>query len=332
MARSVNGEPAPGVPIGRTHARTASTGRARTRAAAVSIASNTFLIALKLFAGAVTGSVAILTEAIHSGIDLIASFIAYFSVRQAEEPADAGHRYGHEKFENVAAAAEGVLILVGSGVIIYAAAHALVQGPELESLGFGIGVVGFAAFVNLVVSAWLFRRARETESPALEGDAAHLRTDAYTSLGVLVGLALVHWTGQEWLDPAVALVIAGAIVVTGLKLVGRSWRVLVDEALPDEELAAIRDAIGDFGRDEVVGYHQLRTRRAGARRYVDLHLQFRSGTTLEAAHGIAHQLQDRIAGRLRGADVLIHLEPEDRVREDPIGDELPAPEPPNVRR
>jgi cation diffusion facilitator family transporter len=307
----------------------AAAGRERTRAAAVSIASNTVLIVLKLFAGAVTGSVAILTEAIHSAVDLIASFIAYFSVRQAEEPADAEHRYGHEKFENVAAAAEGVLILVGSGVIIYASAHALVNGTELESLGFGIGVVGFAALVNLLVSAWLFRRAAATDSPALEGDAAHLRTDAYTSLGVLVGLALVHWTGFEWLDPVVALLIAGAIVFTGLKLVARSWRVLVDEALPPEELAAIRAAIDNFDGDEIVGYHQLRTRRAGARRYVDLHVQFRAGTTLEHAHAIAHDLQDRIAAGLRGADVLIHLEPEDKVREDPIGDALaPAPAPP----
>ena len=130
------------------------TGRRRTAGpraharAAVSIASNTFLIALKLVAGAVTGSVAILTEAIHSAIDLIASCIAYFSVRQAEEPADAEHRYGHEKFENVAAAAEGVLILVGSGVIIYVDAHALIDGPELESLGFGIAVIGFASIVQ----------------------------------------------------------------------------------------------------------------------------------------------------------------------------------------
>ncbi len=276
-------------------------------------------------AGVVTGSVAILTEAIHSGIDLIASCIAYFSVRQAEEPADAGHRYGHEKFENVAAAAEGVLILAGAGVIVYASANALVEGRELDSLGFGISVVAFASVVNLLVSGWLFRRAAETESAALEGDAAHLRTDAYTSLGVLVGLALVHWTGQEWLDPAVALVIAGAIVVTGLKLVARSWRVLVDEALPDDELEAIREAIHDFRDRDVVAYHKLRTRRAGARRYVDMHVQFRAGTTLEDAHAIAHELQDRIASRLRGADVLIHLEPEDKVREDPIGAETLVP-------
>jgi cation diffusion facilitator family transporter len=307
-------------------------GHGRTRAATVSIVSNSGLILLKLVAGAVTGSVAILTEAIHSAIDLIASFIAYFSVRQAEEPADAGHRYGHEKFENVAAAAEGVLILVGSGVIVYASVHALVTGPELESLGFGIGVIAFASVVNLIVSAWLFRRAAETQSPALEGDAAHLRTDAYTSLGVLVGLALVHWTGWDWVDPAVALLIAAAIVVTGLRLVARSWRVLVDEALPEEEQTAIRDAIADFGRGEVVGYHKLRTRRAGARRYVDLHMQFRAGTTLEQAHSIAHQLQDRIGACLHDADVLIHLEPEDRVREDPIGGELLNPAPPDVRR
>src|SRR4051794_10691259 len=275
-------------------ARTSSTGRERTRAAALSIVSNSALIALKLFAGAVTGSVAILTEAIHSGIDLIASCIAFFSVRQAEAPADASHRYGHEKFENVAAAAEGVLILVGSGVIVYASARALVQGTELESLGFGIAVVAFASLVNMLVSAWLFRRARETDSPALEADAAHLRTDAYTSLGVLVGLALVQWTGLVWLDPAVALVIAGAIVVTGLQLVTRSWRVLVDEALPEEGPATTRQTIEPCGRDEVVGSHQPPPRRAGARRYVDLHVQFRRGTSLEAAHGIAHQLQDEI--------------------------------------
>jgi cation diffusion facilitator family transporter len=287
---------------------------ARTRAAAVSIVSNSGLIVLKLVAGAVTGSVAIVTEAIHSAIDLIASIIAFFSVRQAEEPADAEHRYGHEKFENVAAAAEGVLILVGSGVILFAAVRSLVQGPHLETLGFGIAVVAFAVVVNLIVSSWLYSRARATQSQALEADAAHLRTDAYTSLGVLVGLALVHWTGADWLDPAIAIVIAMAIVVTGTKLVARSWGVLVDETLPEDELNAIRSAIDAFDGRGVVGYHKLRTRRAGARRYVDLHVQFRAGTSLEDAHRTAHELQDEIATRLHGADVLIHLEPEDRAR------------------
>jgi cation diffusion facilitator family transporter len=287
----------------------------RSRAAAVSIVSNTVLIVLKVAAGLITGSVAIITEAIHSSVDLAASFIAYFSVRQAETPADARHRYGHEKFENVAAAAEGVLILVGSGVIVYAAAKSLIEGPHLESLGLGIAVVAFATAANLVISAWLYRQATATQSSALEADAAHLRTDAFTSLGVFVGLALAKITGAHWLDPAIALVIAGAIVVTGLRIVAGSWGVLVDEALPDDELRAIREAIEAFAGRGVVGYHQLRTRRAGARRYVDLHVQFQSGTSLEEAHGTAHALQAEIERRLPGGtDVLIHLEPADKVR------------------
>jgi cation diffusion facilitator family transporter len=288
--------------------------RARSHAAAVSVASNSGLIALKVLAGVLTGSVAILTEALHSSIDLVASLIAFFSVRRAEAPADAGHRYGHDKFENAAAAAEGMLIVVGSGVIAYTAIRSLALGPHLEKLGFGIAVIGFAAVVNFGVSAWLFRRGRETASPALEGDAAHLRTDAYTSLGVLGGLALVELTGAHWLDPVVALVIAGAIVITGLRITLGSLRVLVDEALPDDEQAAITAAIEEFAGHGVVGYHQLRTRRAGSRRYIDLHVQFRRGTTLEEAHRTAHELQHAIQARLRGADVLIHLEPEDRVR------------------
>ena len=266
-------------------------------------------------AGAVTGSVAIITEAIHSGIDLIASIVAYFSVRQAETPADSSHRYGHEKFENVAAGVEGMLILVGSGVIVYTAVDHLVEGTEIESIGFGIAVVGFATVVNLVVSQLpLPPRARPPTPPRSRATPRTCAPTRYTSLGVLVGLALVSITGATWIDPVVALLIAVAIVYTGLKVVAGSWRVLVDEALPDDETAAIRDAIESFGERGVAGYHELRTRRAGSRRYVDVHVQFRSGTTLEDAHAIAHELQDTIRDRLRGADVLIHLEPEDRVR------------------
>jgi cation diffusion facilitator family transporter len=200
-------------------------------------------------------------------------------------------------------------------VIVFAAIRSLIRGPQLDHLGVGIAVVGFAAMANLAVSSWLYRRARETDSAALHGDAAHLRTDAYTSIGVLVGLALVSATGAEWLDPVVALIIAVAIVVTGARITLGSLRVLVDEALPDDEQAAIRDAIEAFAGQGVVGYHQLRTRRAGASRYVDLHVQFARGTSLEEAHFTAHELQDEIQRRLGGgADVLIHLEPEDRVR------------------
>jgi cation diffusion facilitator family transporter len=288
-------------------------GPVKRRAAMLSVASNTLLILLKVVAGAVTGSVALLTEAMHSAIDLIASIVAYASVRKADEPADESHPYGHEKIENLAAAIEGMLILVGSGVIFFEAARHLVIGAQVEKLGFGIAVLAISIVVNFLVSTVLDRRARETESAALEGDAAHLRTDAATSAGVLVGLLLVQITGATWLDPVIALMVAGAIVSAGVRLLMRASRVLVDEALPQEELDAVRDAIAAFGPYGVRGYHKLRARRAGSRRYVDLHVQFTSGTTLENAHATAHELQDAIQARLRGADVLIHLEPEENV-------------------
>jgi cation diffusion facilitator family transporter len=291
------------------------------RTAALSIVSNSTLILLKVIAGTVTGSVAILTEAIHSSIDLVASIVAFFSVRKAGEPADETHRYGHEKLENLAAAIEGILILVGSAVIAFEAIRRLIRGGNLKLVGVGIAVVGFSLIVNLTISAVIARTARRTDSPALEADAAHLRTDALTSAGVLVALVLVQITGAQWLDPAVALVVAGSIVITGVRLLLRSSRVLVDEALPAEEVAVIRGAIEGFAGRGVVGYHELRTRRAGSRRYVDLHVQFREGTSLESAHRTAHELQEKIGARLDGADVLIHLEPQDRVRP---GEELTA--------
>ena len=291
------------------------------RTAALSIVSNSGLILLKVVAGTITGSVSVLTEAVHSSIDLVASVVAFFSVRKAGEPADDTHRYGHEKIENLSAAIEGILILVGSAAIAFEAIRRLLTGGQLNTVGLGIAVVAFSIVVNIFVSGVIGKNARETESPALEGDAAHLRTDALTSAGVLVGLVLVKLTGADWIDPVVALIVSASIVVTGVRLLSGSSRVLVDQALPDDEVDAIRLAIEEFAPSGVVGYHELRTRRAGSRRYVDLHVQFRTGTSLEAAHRTAHELQDVIASRLRGADVLIHLEPADRVRP---GEELRA--------
>jgi cation diffusion facilitator family transporter len=304
----VNGgsDSAPGPP--------ADAGGLKLRTASLSVASNSALILLKVIAGTVTGSVALLTEAVHSSIDLVASIVAFFSVRKAGEPADETHRYGHERFENLAAAIEGVLILVGSAVIAFEAVRRLVGGGSVRTVGFGIAVVAISILVNLVVSGLISRTARSTDSAALFGDAAHLRTDAMTSAGVLVALALVKITGAQWLDPAIALVVAASIVFTGVRLLLRSSRVLVDEALPPDEVAEIRQAIEELAPRGVVGFHELRTRRAGARRYIDMHLQFRAGTSLEEAHRTAHELQDLIRGRLGEADVLIHLEPQDKVR------------------
>jgi cation diffusion facilitator family transporter len=289
------------------------------RAAALSVVSNSALILLKLIAGTITGSVAILTEAVHSSIDLVASIVAFISVRKADEPADEDHRYGHEKIENVAAAIEGILILVGSAAIAFQAVRRLINPTPLHSLGFGLAVVAVSIAVNLVVSGIIGRKARATESPALEGDAAHLRTDALSSAAVLVGLALVKATGDTTIDSVVALAVAGMILFAGVRILRRSSDALVDHSLPPEEVDEIRRAIEAVGPEGVVGYHELRTRRAGSRRYVDLHVQFRAGTTLEDAHRTAHALQDLIGARLRGADVLIHLEPQGNVRP---GDEL----------
>jgi cation diffusion facilitator family transporter len=286
----------------------------KTGAAALSIASNTTLILLKAIAGTVTGSVALLTEALHSATDLVASIVAFFSVRAADAPADASHPYGHEKIEDMAAAIEGILILIGCGLIAFEAVRHLVQGAHVQRLGIGIAVLAVSIAVNLVVSRTLRARAKITGSPALAADAAHLTTDMATSTGVLAALALATATGWHWLDPVIALVVAAIIAVAGLRILTSSSRVLVDEALPDPELDVIREVVGAFAERGIAGYHELRGRQAGARRHVDLHVQFRSGTTLEDAHRTAHELQDAIRGRLGDADVLIHLEPEDRVR------------------
>jgi cation diffusion facilitator family transporter len=296
----------------------------RRSAALLSIASNTVLILLKAFAGIVTGSVALMTEALHSSIDLVASLVAFFSIRKADEPADASHPYGHEKMEDLAAAIEGILILIGSGVIVFEAVRRLIIGGHVDNIGIGIGVLALSVVVNVVVSARMMRSARFTGSPALAADAAHLRTDAATSMGVLVGLVLVQVTGADWLDPVVALLVAVAIVVAGVRIISRSSRVLVDEALPPDELDAIRAAVVAFSNRGVAGYHELRARRAGTRRLVDLHVQFRAGITLEEAHRTAHLLQDEIEEAVGGADILIHLEPEDRIRP---GQELPGAAP-----
>jgi cation diffusion facilitator family transporter len=293
--------------------------KTKSGAAGLSIVSNSLLIALKLAAGAITGSIAILTEALHSLVDLVASVIAFISVRKADEPADADHPYGHEKIEPLSANIEGMLILVGAGIIIYEATHRLVVGSTVESLGVGIAVMAVSVVANLAVSSVLMRQARTHESLALEGDAAHLRTDALTSGGVLVGLALVQITGVDALDSVTALLVAALIVVAGIRIMRRSSGVLVDEALPDEEMDRIESAIQAARTPEVAGYHKLRARRAGRRRYIDLHVQYRSGTSLEDAHHLAHALRDAIEAEIPRAEVLIHVEPETSVR-DPATD------------
>ena len=222
----------------------AAGGVSKAAAAGVSIAYNATLIALKVAAAIVTGSVAILSEALNSTIDLVASVIAFVAVRRADEPADVEHPYGHEKVENVAASIEGVLIIGGAVFIIVESIGRLVNGnTEVESLGLGIAVIAFSTLSASAVSLFLRRQARKHDSPALQGDAAHLGADALTSAGVLIALALVQLTGAEQLDAAVAIVFSGFIIFTGLNIIRRAAGILVDEAPPPEEMDRIEAAI-----------------------------------------------------------------------------------------
>jgi cation diffusion facilitator family transporter len=303
----------------------AAGGVSKAVAAGVSIAYNATLIALKVAAAIITGSVAILSEALNSTIDLVASMIAFVAVRRADEPADVEHPYGHEKVENVAASIEGVLIIGGAAFIIIESIGRLVDGnTEVESLGFGIAVIAFSTLSASAVSLFLRRQAGKHDSPALQGDAAHLGADAFTSAGVLIALALVQLTGAEQLDAAVAIAFSGFIIFTGLNIIRRAAGILVDEAPPPEEMDRIEAAIARARADEpeVVGYHKLRARTTGRRRYIELHVQFRSGTSLERAHGLAHELRNAIEADLGDAEVLIHVEPESS-RHDPA--ESPRP-------
>jgi cation diffusion facilitator family transporter len=288
----------------------------KTRAAAVSIASNTCLIVLKVAAGLVTGSVGILSDAVHSLMDLIASLIAWASVRKADAPADSSHRYGHEKLEDLAAGAQALLLLIGAVFIAVEAIRRLINGGHVASIGVGIAVAAAAAAVNLVVSTYLERAGRATGSTALHANAADLRTDAFVSLAVLVSLVVVKLTSANWMDSVVGLLVAAAISRTGVRILVDARRRLADEALPADELAALQQVVASFVGDEVVGFHDLRARHVGSNHQVDLHLQFAAGTSLERAHYVSHQLQDAIVKRLPATTVLVHLEPEDRVRPD----------------
>jgi cation diffusion facilitator family transporter len=297
-------------------AMTSPTSARKSRAAALSVVSNTGLIALKLVAGLVTGSVAILSDAIQSSMDLVASIITLFSVRMADQPPDPDHRYGHEKVEDVSAAVEAMLLLLGAIVIAYQAVHRLITGGSVNEVGIGIAVVAVAATVNVLVSLYLGRVARATGSAALAADGAHLRTDAIVSVGVLLALVATKLTGADWIDPVVGLLVAAVITATALRILVGSGRRLIDESLPGDEMLALQRVVEGFVHDRVAGYHDLRARHSGASHQVDLHLQFRAGTSLEEAHQISHELQDAIAEHLPSTTALIHLEPEDRVRAD----------------
>ncbi len=277
--------------------------------ARLSIISNTLLIAMKVAVGISMQSVSVLSEAVHSGIDLIAAIIAYFSVREAGKPADEQHHFGHGKIENVSGTIEAILIF-GAGIyIIIEALQKLRSGHvEIESLGLGAAVMAVSAIVNLFVSNRLLRIARETDSIALEADALHLRTDVYTSAGVFGGLIAIHFTGYTILDPIIAIAVALLILKAAYDLTKSAFEHILDVKLPDHEENAIQGILQQHS-NEYVEYHKIRTRKAGAERHIDMHLVVPKGMPVEPAHALADKVVSEIKSKLSFSHVLVHIEP-----------------------
>lgn len=281
----------------------------RKRAARASVISNTCLIAAKLGVGLAIGSVSVISEAIHSSVDLVAALMAFIAVRAAARPADRSHPYGHGKFENLSGTAESLLIFVGAGVIIYEAIQKIGETGETSGAIWGVAVMGFSALVNFFVSRYLYRVGRETDSVALMADGAHLQTDVLTSGGVFVGLALVWLTGLHWLDPLTALAVALLIIKSGWDILLQSVAGLVDASLPASEEAAIQEAIEKFS-GQYINYHEMRTRQSGPDRHIDFHLVMPDEMTVEAAHQLCNNLEETLDRAVNGAIVQIHIEPQ----------------------
>ncbi len=284
-------------------------------AARLSVVSNTILILIKVVAGVAMGSVSIISEAAHSAVDLVAALIALFSVKNSGKPADRDHPFGHGKIENISGTIEAALIFVAAGWIIYEAIMRFLHPEPLESVGWGVAVMSFSCVVNIAVSQNLFKVGRQTDSVALLADAWHLRTDVYTSAGVMGGL-LVIWIGTyvvpgmplHWIDPLAALAVAGLIIHTAWRLTVQSARDLLDTTLPAEERDAVRGLIADR-YPEVKGYHKLRTRKSGHMRFVEFHMLVDPDMSVDRSHRITDELTGMIAERLPHSTVTIHVEP-----------------------
>ena len=278
------------------------------KAAAVSIASNTALILLKLIAGVITGSVSLLAEAIHSVMDLAAAIVAFISVRIADRPADAEHHFGHGKAENISGVIEGLLIFVAAGIIINEAVHRFIEGATLELIELGIGIMAVSIVVNVIVSRYLLKVSNATDSLALEADARHLTTDVLTMSGVLIGLVIVRLTGLFVLDPIIAILVALLIIKTAYDITKKSFGGLIDVGLPAAEESAIKSSIMKYDT-LVLDYHKLRTRKSGSQRYIDLHVILPRNISIEEAHKVCDQLEKDIRAALPRTDVTIHVEP-----------------------
>ena len=280
--------------------------------ARLSVLSNTCLVLMKFVVGFAIGSVSIISEAIHSSMDLIAAVIAFFSVRKSAEPPDADHSFGHGKFEDMSGFIEALLIFVAALLIIYEAVLKLLGLTTIElqpeMLIFGIAVMGISALANWYVSHRLFIVAKKAESIALESDAWHLRTDIYTSLGVFTGLVLITLTGNPIFDPLVALCVAVVIMKAAYDLTKRSVSDLIDHSIPETDEKRIKEIICEHS-SVYAGFHDLKTRRSGPEIFIEFHLVVPGDISVTQSHDLTDHLETDLNTEYPRASITIHVEP-----------------------
>ncbi|MCX6006279.1 MAG: cation diffusion facilitator family transporter [Chloroflexi bacterium] len=287
----------------------------KTAVALLSIISNSILVILKLVVGISTGAISVISEAAHSSMDLIASIIAFFAVRISARRPDAEHPFGHGKVEDISALAEALLILIAAIWIVYEAIHKLISPRPLDVIDWGVAVMLFSVIANIVVSKLLFIVGKRTESPALIADAWHLRTDVYTSAGVMTGLALI-WLGGilfpqldlDWLDPVAAMAVALLICRAALKLTMDAIKDLIDTSPPPGELLWLSTYLKGL-YPTVRSIHRVRIRKSGAARFIDLHVVVDPKMTVSESHAITEKMTTAIRDKLTGADLTVHIEP-----------------------
>jgi cation diffusion facilitator family transporter len=278
------------------------------RYAWLSIGAALATIALKTVAWWLTGSIGLLSDALESLVNLAGAAMALAMLTVAAQPEDKNHAYGHGKAEYFSSGFEGLLILFAAGAIVIAAIDRLLHPQAVEQLGIGLVISLVASLINFLTARVLLAAGRQYRSITLEADAHHLMTDVWTSAGVIIGVALVGLTGWLWLDPLLALLVAVNIVWTGWRLVQRSADGLMDIALPHTQHEKVVEVL-DAYRQQGVDYHALRTRQAGARCFVEVHILVPGAWTVQRGHDLLEKLEEDIRGALPHATVLTHLEP-----------------------
>jgi cation diffusion facilitator family transporter len=266
------------------------------------------LIVVKVAVSWITGSISIIAQATDSLLDLIAGLITLSAIHYASKPADEEHPYGHGKIESIAGIAQGVLIFIAGVIIIYSSALRIINQTSIQIVESGIAVMIFSIVTSILLSRHLLRVAKNTDSPAIEANARNIAADVYSALAVLVGLALVRITNLPFIDAIIAIGVALYILIIAIGTFRKSISELVDTRLPREQEEIIKTCLRNYTED-VVGFHELRTRKSGSLHYIDLHLVMAKETSVERAHQICDDIEDEMCALFNDASITIHIEP-----------------------